>query len=117
MRIYLAGPHFADEYRKQAKTLLHGHFVIDPMRRDYRGQEDENFTEIVHGDLADIDHSDAVLADFTQHSTGTAMECFYARFTGVPVHAFTRLLISPWLRYVAQSVSSTLEEAIARVVA
>ena len=41
------------------------------MRRDFRGRTEGNEEEIVHGDLADIDSCDAVLAAFTAPDEGT----------------------------------------------
>lgn len=39
-RVYLAGPPYADEYRRRAAALLreNGLEPVDPMRRDFRGQ-------------------------------------------------------------------------------
>jgi len=67
MRVYLAGPPFAEEYRRRAAELLRerGHEPVDPMRRDFRGRTVGNEVEIVEGDLSDIDACDAVLAGQT----------------------------------------------------
>jgi nucleoside 2-deoxyribosyltransferase len=85
-RVYLAGPPFADEYRRRASALAAraGWEPVDPMRRDFRGRTVGNETEIVEGDLADIDGCDAVLAAFTAPDEGTAMEAWYARSRGDP---------------------------------
>ncbi len=84
------------------------------MRRDFRGATEGHETEIVDGDLADIDSCDAVLAAFTSPDEGTSMEAWYAHSKGVRVVAYTGGTPShPWTRYVAESVHSSLEDAIA----
>jgi nucleoside 2-deoxyribosyltransferase len=115
MRVYLAGPPFADEYRRGAAALLAaaGHEAVDPMRRDFRGRTEGHETEIVEGDLADIDSCDAVLAAFTAPDEGTAMEAWYAHASGTPVVAYTGgTPPHPWTVYVAHSVHAGLEEAV-----
>jgi nucleoside 2-deoxyribosyltransferase len=79
-RVYLAGPPYADEYRRRAEALVRelGWEPVDPMRRDYRDRTEGNEAEIVEGDLAEIDSCDAVLAAFTAPDEGTAMEAWYA---------------------------------------
>lgn len=115
MRVYLAGPPFAEEYRRRATALLEaaGHDPVDPMRRDFRGRTEGNETEIVRGDLADIDSCDAVLAAFTAPDEGTAMEAWYAHSRGTPVVVYTGgTPPHPWTVYVAHSVHAGLEEAV-----
>jgi len=114
-RVYLAGPPFAEEYRRRAARLVSeaGWEPVDPMRRDFRGNTEGHETEIVEGDLADIDSCDAVLAAFTAPDEGTAMEAWYARSRGIRVVAYTGgTPAHPWTRYVAESVHSSLEDAI-----
>ncbi len=83
------------------------------MRRDFRGNTECHETEIVEGDLADIDSCDAVLAAFTAPDEGTAMEAWYAHSRGVRVVAYTGgTPAHPWTRYLAESVHSSLEDAI-----
>ena len=91
IRVYLAGPPYAEEYRRRASELLsrRGAEPIDPMRRDYRGRTAGNEVEIVEGDLADIDSCDAMLASFAHPDEGTAMEAWYAHGIRVPVVAYT----------------------------
>jgi len=116
MRVYLAGPPEADEYRRQASELLRarGHEPVDPMRRDFRGRTEGNEREIVEGDLADIDACDAVLASFAGPDEGTAMEAWYAHSRGIPVVAFTAgAWAHPWTVYVSRSVHARLEDAVA----
>ena len=80
-RVYLAGPPFADEYRRRAAELLRarGCEPVDPMRRDFRGRTEGNETEIVESDLDEIASCDAVLAAFTAPDEGTAMEAWRTR--------------------------------------
>src|SRR5262249_34729985 len=119
MRVYLAGPPFADEYRRRAVGLLEAAACdpVDPMRRDFRGGTEGHETEIVEGDLADIDSCDVVLAAFTAADEGTAMEAWYAYARGIPVVVYTGgTPTHPWVRYVAASVHDTLEDAVAATV-
>ena len=119
MRVYLAGPPFADEYRRRAEVMLEaaGCDPVDPMRRDFRGQTEGHEVEIVEGDLADIDSCDVLLAAFTAPDEGTAMEAWYAHARGIPVVAYTGgTPVHPWARYVASSVHDALEDAVAATV-
>ncbi len=115
VRVYLAGPPDADEYRRRAVALLvkAGHTPVDPMRRDFRGRTDGHEEEIVAGDLADIDSCDLVLADFSEPDEGTAMEAWYAHSSGKPVVACTGgRRPHPWVVYVARSLHDELEAAV-----
>lgn len=115
-RVYLAGPPFADEYRRRASGLAQaaGWEPVDPMRRDFRGGTEGHEAEIVEGDLADIDSCDAVLAAFTAPDEGTAMEAWYAHSRGIRVVAYTGgEPAHPWTVFVAASVHVSLEDAIA----
>jgi nucleoside 2-deoxyribosyltransferase len=115
-RVYLAGPPFADEYRRRAIVLVREHDgePVDPMRRDFRGGTEGHEAEIVDGDLADIDSCDAVLAAFTAADEGTSMEAWYAHSKGIPVVAYTGgEPVHPWAVYVSESVHVTLEDAVA----
>ena len=114
-RIYLAGPPFADEYRRRAAALLRdvGLEPVDPMRRDFRDATQGHETEIVDGDLGDIQACDAVLAAFTAADEGTAMEAWYARSIGKPVLAYTGgAPPHPWTVYVAHEVCADLDDAV-----
>jgi nucleoside 2-deoxyribosyltransferase len=114
-RIYLAGPPFAEEYRRRAAALLldAGLEPVDPMRRDFRGNTHGHETEIVEGDLGDIDACDAVLAAFTSADEGTAMEAWYAHSRGKPVIAYSGgSPVHPWTVYVSVAVHADLEEAV-----
>lgn len=120
VKLYLAGPingctdDEANTWRDQVKAKFGEANCVDPMRRDYRGKEDESVAEIVHGDLADIDDSDVMLANCWQVSWGTAMEIHYAHTIGKRVIAIlpTDVRVSPWLRYHAEVVHS-LDDALA----
>src|SRR4051794_5526916 len=115
VRVYLAGPPFAEEYRRRATALLleSGHEPVDPMRRDFRGRTEGHEAEIVEGDLADIAACDAVLAAFTAPDEGTAMEAWHAHATGKPVVAYTGgTLAHPWAVYVSRTVHADLVDAV-----
>jgi nucleoside 2-deoxyribosyltransferase len=114
-RVYLAGPPFAEEYRRRASELLReaGHEPVDPMRRDFRGRTEGNEREIVDGDLAEIESCDAVLADFTRSDEGTAMEAWHAHTLGKRIVAYTGgTPPHPWTTYVADSAHADLEDAV-----
>ncbi len=113
-RIYLAGPPYADEYRRRAATLIDelGLVPVDPMRRDYRGDTRGHEAEIVEGDLAEIESCDAVLACFTSPDEGTAMEAWYAHGLGKHVVAYTGgTPPHPWTVYVSDAICDQLEDA------
>lgn len=115
MRVYLAGPPFAEEYRRRADALVReaGWEPVDPMRRDFRGHTQGNETVIVEGDLAEIDSCDAVLAAFTSPDEGTAMEAWYAHTLGKRVVVYTGgTPPHPWTVYVADAICDDLERAV-----
>lgn len=113
--MYLAGPPYADEYRRRAAALVREieWEPVDPMRRDYRGQTHGKEAEIVEGDLADIATCDAVLAAFTSADEGTAMEAWHARTLGKFIVAYTGgTPPHPWVVYVADVVCDDLALAV-----
>lgn len=120
MTVYLAGgingltDAQATNWRPQAAVLLDGD-VLDPMARDYRGQEDSNVDAIVEGDLADIAQCHAILAWCPRPSWGTAMEIHHAWTQGQPVVAVVPAgqPVSPWLRYHTAAIVHTLADAVA----
>jgi nucleoside 2-deoxyribosyltransferase len=117
-RVYLAGPPYADEYRRRATALVQslGWEPVDPMRRDYRGQTQGKEAEIVDGDLAEIRDCDALLAAFTFPDEGTAMESWYAHTLGKLVVAYTGgTPPHPWTVYVADVICDDLEYAVQAV--
>lgn len=114
-RVYLAGPPYAEEYRRRAEALVRelGWEPVDPMRRDFRGQTKGREAEIVEGDLAEIASCDAVLAAFTAPDEGTAMEAWYAHTLGKLVVAYTGgTPPHPWTVYVADQICDDLERAV-----
>jgi nucleoside 2-deoxyribosyltransferase len=114
-RVYLAGPPYANEYRRRAELLAReiGWEPVDPMRRDFRGRTEGKEAEIVEGDLAEIESCDAVLAAFTSPDEGTAMEAWYAHALGKPVVVYTGgTPPHPWTVYVADAVCDDLESAV-----
>jgi nucleoside 2-deoxyribosyltransferase len=118
--VYLAGPPFADEYRRRATALVRerGWEPVDPMRRDFRGRTAGREAEIVAGDLADIDACDVVLGSFTAPDEGTAMEAWHAHRSGKRVVAYTGgTPAHPWTVFVATSIHAELEEAVAALAA
>jgi nucleoside 2-deoxyribosyltransferase len=114
-RVYLAGPPYAEEYRRRAVALARsiGWEPVDPMRRDFRGRTQGKEAEIVEGDLAEIESCDAVLAAFTSPDEGTAMEAWYAHSLGKRVIAYTGgTPPHPWTVYVADVVYAELDRAV-----
>lgn len=119
--VYLAGPingctdDEANNWRDVVKDKVGADNCLDPMRRDYRGIEDQSVNEIVIGDLTDINDSDVMLANCWQVSWGTAMEIHYAHGNGLRVIVIipegTR--ISPWLRYHSDAIVHNIDEALA----
>lgn len=117
--VYLAGPingcndDEAHGWRQDFVASLPRLTFLDPMRRDYRGVEDQFAAQIVEADLADIDASDVVLAYCWQPSWGTAMEILYARTQRKTVIAVVPdgQNVSPWLRHYTIAVLPTLAAA------
>lgn len=102
------------DWRELAKARLDvGFNCLDPMRRDYRGAEDQSVETIVSGDIKDIDDSDIVLAVADAPSWGTAMEIFYANSISVYVVTVCgQSRISPWLSKHSSAIFPTLIAAI-----
>ena len=101
------------DWREVAKETLRGRFnVLDPMRRDYRGIDDQSVKEIVNGDYADIAVADIVLAAADRPSWGTAMEIHHAfQAFKVVVVVCGAERVSPWLRFHSTILVRTLAEA------
>lgn len=123
MRIYLAGAingqSDADcqDWRDIATQLLTdlGHTVVNPMRRDYRGRENEPgiASEIVLNDQHDILSCQAVLVKADRPSWGTAMEVYFAWMHAKIVVAYgAGEHPSPWLAYRTR-LYATLDVAVA----
>jgi nucleoside 2-deoxyribosyltransferase len=88
--------------------------TINPLRRDYRGRENEFTNEIVQLDKLDISRCHMVLAACPSPSTGTSMEIFYAWTLGKPVYSVVPngVTVSPWLSYHSTRVCPTFDKAI-----
>lgn len=123
MKVYLAGAIFGKtdseckDWRDKATDMLPFE-TVNPLRRDYRGREGDNYRQIVQGDLGDIRRCDAMLVNAESPSWGTAMEVFHAAKNGeIPVFAFNvdPANCSPWLKYYCE-VYRSLEEAIAALI-
>jgi len=104
MKVYLCGPingctdEQCKDWREMAKARLPD--TLDPMRRDYRGREDECVDEIVDGDIEDVEASDIILVNCSGPSWGTAMEIWHAHLRDIPVIVVhpPEMKKSPWLR-------------------
>lgn len=90
---------------------------IDPMKRDYRGVESENYREIVELDKRDILLADAVVVMYTQPSVGASMEMFWAWHCNLPMVLIDNSegSLSPWLIYHTTAIVKTKEEALAKL--
>jgi len=83
------------------------------MARDYRGREDDCVTDIVEGDMEDIDRCTLLIALAKTPSWGTAMEIHYAAQKGLEVWAICDGRVSPWLRYHAARIFRSVADAVA----
>ena len=101
-------------WRDMTKKELSGLYEFrDPMRRDYRGKEDQCVDEIYNGDIADVALSDYILVNATRPSWGTAMEVVYARIFGKYIYCVSGgSKISPWLRWHSDAIFETWDMAI-----
>ena len=123
MRAYLAGPingctdEEARGWREELKMRLAGSGIewLDPMVRDYRGKEDQSVDAIVHGDVADMRDSDVIVVNASRPSWGTAMEVVYARQLGKRILVWCPGSVSPWLRFHATEVVSSIYELESRL--
>jgi nucleoside 2-deoxyribosyltransferase len=103
------------DWREYAKARLLAP-TLDPMRRDYRGKEDESVKEIVKGDLDDIEQCQVILVNATRPSWGTAMEIVYAFGLGKRIVSWVGdARVSPWLRYHSTSIHASIDEAIGAI--
>lgn len=120
MKVYLAGPingcsdAEARGWRNDAKRLRPDIEWVDPMVRDYRGNEAQNADAIVSGDLSDIASCDVVLVNAERATWGTAMElrAAAAEYRKPAVAFCSANRPSPWLLVHARVVP-TLAEALA----
>lgn len=120
MKVYLCGGinGLSDDrcktWREYAKAKLRCE-TIDPMRRDYRGIEDQNACEIVCGDKLDINECDVLLVNASRPSWGTAMEVLFAWEREKPCYCVAGgpgETISPWLRYHSTMISDDINKLI-----
>lgn len=88
--------------------------TLDPMRRDYRGVEDESVIDIVELDKVDIANSDALIVNYDKPSVGTSMEILHAfeRSKIVVVVAKEGTRISPWMRYHSHRITPSFSSAV-----
>ena len=122
-KIYLCGPingctdDEATTWRDWFKSQQCGLDFIDPMKRDYRGREADDYREIVDLDKQDVRSVDYLVVMYTQPSVGTAMEILYAWTIGKPVVVIneSNKPISPWLRYHATAIVKTKELALSKL--
>ena len=118
MKVYLCGPinNCTDEecrdWREYTKNYLPD--TLDPMRRDYRGKEDQHITDIVELDKIDVCNCDALIVNYIKPSVGTSMEVLYAWERGkfiVVVHKEGASL-STCLLYHSHKTVTSFEQAI-----
>lgn len=90
---------------------------VDPMTRDYRGKEAQDYREIVELDKRDIKSCDVVVVMYSKPSVGTSMEVFFAWSLGIPVIVIDESTgpISPWLRYHSTTIVKTKQECCAKL--
>jgi nucleoside 2-deoxyribosyltransferase len=118
MKVYLCGPILGcsdDECKNwREKATFEFDEVIDPMRRDYRGREEESYKEIVELDKKDILECDVVLVNFPKPSVGTSMEVLFAWEQHKPIVVLTSkdVQMSPWMRYHASKICYHISDAI-----
>jgi len=118
--VYLAGAIYEMDdtcvrWRKTVSALLRKKGVqsLKPTDADYRGKETIAGipTQIVERDKRDIVTCDTILAKCDQPSWGTAMEIMFAWSLHKQIIVVTSSM-SPWIRYHADYVFTTVEEAI-----
>jgi hypothetical protein len=121
MIVYLAGPinkstdDEAMSWRERAKDVLQksGIQTLDPMRRDYRGQEGDFVNTIVEGDLRDIRECDVMLVHAWKRSFGTAMEAWEAsQHMDKDIVLVADADTSPWLKHCATRHFTSLPKAL-----
>jgi nucleoside 2-deoxyribosyltransferase len=100
-----------NNWRNEARGQLNGFNLIDPMRRDYRGRENECVNEIVELDKEDVCKSDIILVNATRPSWGTAMEVMFAYIIGKHIVSVVSDVVSPWTRYHSSKIFTTWQGA------
>ncbi len=118
--VYLAGPIYEQDdtcirWRKAAAKILQSKNImhLKPTDADYRGRETDKFIPetIVRRDKRDIMTCDTILAKCDFPSYGTAMEIMFAWSLQKQIIVVTNSY-SPWIRYHASHIFSTVEEAL-----
>jgi nucleoside 2-deoxyribosyltransferase len=121
--VYLAGPIYEQDdtcirWRKATHKLLMKKNVMcmKPTDADYRGRETIAGIpkQIVEGDKKSIMYCDTILAKCDHPSYGTAMEIYFAWSLRKQIIVVTNSY-SPWIRYHADHIFPTLEEAIENI--
>ena len=123
MTVYLCGPinGCTDEecknWRLYIKQQIGADVCVDPMRRDYRGREDECVNEIVELDKVDVLRSSIILVNYDKPSVGTSMEVLYAwmHHKTIIVVCKEGTVISPWLRYHSTLIVHSFEDALSLI--
>lgn len=121
MKVYLCGPIFGctdeecKDWRQEFKTKYPN--SIDPMERDFRGNDQNSYQEIVDLDKRDIRRSDVILVNYTKPSVGTSMEIYYAWTLGksIIIWLSKNTPVSPWIRYHSTTFVSSLDAAIEKL--
>jgi hypothetical protein len=119
-KTYLCGPingctdEEAKNWREMIKAEVGAESCIDPMRRDYRGREDECVDELVELDKIDVLEADIILVNYDKPSVGTSMEVLYAwmHHKNIIVVCKEGTVISPWLRYHSTYIVHSFTDAL-----
>ena len=118
--VYLAGPIYEQDdtcvrWRKATHKLLMKKNImcLKPTDADYRGRETIAGIpeQIVKRDKTDIMTCDTLLAKCDHPSYGTAMEIMFAWSLHKQIIVLTNSY-SPWIRYHADHIFPTVDEAI-----
>lgn len=124
MKIYLSGPidygnplHWENTHvwRNRAERELGAEHCLNPTRRVYTNDfTDEQVTKLVTDDLDEIEQSYILLANVWKFTPGASMELFFARnIVGIPVIVVCpKELRKAWIRYCANYIFDTLDEAL-----
>lgn len=123
MKVYLCGPingcndDEAKTWREWFKENLKDIIFLDPMKRDYRNKELQDYREIVELDKIDIKNSDLIVVMYTKPSVGTSMEILLAWMIGKPIIVINESdkPLSPWLIYHSTAIVKTKEEVIEKI--
>jgi nucleoside 2-deoxyribosyltransferase len=122
-KVYLCGPingctdDEATTWREWFKANVTRVAFVDPMVRDYRGREIDDYREIVDLDKRDIRGCGVVVVMYVKPSVGTSMEVLFAWTLGIPVVVIDESgkPLSPWMRYHASAVVASKLEAAVKV--